>query len=125
MPVDQCSAADPEPEAEPSVTTSIKRNRNNRWRNKRDPISKDWQGFPQKDHESTHEAKENTSDGSLAQPGDRDDVENGDPEDELGSDWEVMKQKKLKASPNGGKEKPIVVNSAPNGGNLKAAKGGW
>lgn len=134
-PMNGRSVADPEPEAEPLDTTPARRNKNNRCRNERDGISKDWQRVTPTQTElneepevieSSHEAKENASEPSLTQPRDKDDVNGGDEEDELDRDWEVMEEEEeLKASPNCGKEEPIVVNSAPNGGSLKAAKGGW
>ena len=50
-------------------------------------------------------------------------MEGGDSEDGMGNDWDFVRQEKLKASPNGGKEEHVIVHSAPNGGNAKWAKG--
>lgn len=133
-PIDVRSAADLEPESEPPDPTPPKRKRNNRYRNKRDNIEKDHQRVVDKDLEineepedigSAHGSKDNTSEPSSVNNGGKDDVENEVSEDAMDSDFTVLDKEKLKASPNGGKEEYVAVNSAPNGGAVKAAKGRW
>ncbi|KAG7006786.1 hypothetical protein G7Y79_00013g035580 [Physcia stellaris] len=132
-PIDQRSAADPELGSEPPNPKPPKRNRNNRWRNKQDPIQKDWQR-PDKDLEikeepedigSAHGAKDDTSEPSSVNHGGKGDVESVGSEGPMDNEWNFVRQEKLKASPNGGKEEYVAVNSAPNGGPVKAAKGRW
>ena len=131
-PIDQSSAADLELGSEPPNPKPPKRNRNNRSRNKRDPIQKDWQRPGDKDLEISeepedigcaHGAKDNTLEPSSVNRGGKDDVEGDAPEDDLDREFTILDNEKMKASPNGGKEKNVAVDSAPNGGALKAAKG--
>ena len=133
-PIDQRSVADPEPQPEPSDPKPPKRNRNNRFRNKRDPIQKDWHRVDDKDSELGEEfediggeqgAKDNTPESSSANHGGTDNTESGGSEDGIDSDITIVNKETLESSPNGGKEEHVVVNSAPNGGTLKAAKGRW
>ena len=130
-PIDQRSNADRELGSEPLDTKPPKRNRNNRSRNKQDPIQKDWQRPGDKDLEikeepedvgSAHKAKDNTPEPSSVNPGGKDGVESGGSEDEIDSELTILDTETLKASPNGGKEEYVAVNSAPNGGTAKAAK---
>ena len=129
--IDQRSAADLELGSEPPNPKPPKRKRNNRSRNKRDPIQKDWHRVDKdleineepEDIGSAHGAKDNTSEPSSVNSGGKDGVERDVSEDGIDSEFTVLDKETLKASPNGGKEENVAVNSAPNGGALKAAKG--